>query len=85
MSSKRRRWKAKARRRQPFKVHRWSDPLYDVSVFLLHGKGTEALDWLDATFGGVRGNEVPTGAAFTGAKTLWIERPKGVAPGAVVS
>lgn len=54
----------------------WPDDVYDVSIVLLHGDGKAALAWMDKTFGDVSGREC---GEFTGAKTLWIERPKGCA------
>lgn len=58
------------------KMKTWSDPLYDVTIVLLRGEGVKAQAWLNKTFGDVTDADV---GRWTGAKTLWIERPKGVA------
>lgn len=54
----------------------WSDELYDVTIVLMRGDGAEAFAWMDRQFGEV--TEIAIGQ-FTGAKTIWIARPKGVA------
>ncbi len=61
---------------KPLQSFKWSDHLYDVSVVLLWGDGRQALRWMDKTFENVSGGEC---GEFTGAKTVWIERPKGCA------
>lgn len=54
----------------------WSDPLYDVTVVLVRGDSNAAQEWLDKKFGDVNPETV---GQWTGAKTLWVERPRGVA------
>lgn len=55
------------------KTWKWSDPLYDVSVFLLKGKGEDAQRYLKKTF-----DEDYVGE-WMGAKTLFISKPRGCA------
>lgn len=63
-------------RRKKIKTFAWSDELYDVTIVLLRGDGKEALAWMDKKFEDVSSREC---GEFTGAKTVWIERPKGCA------
>ena len=62
--------------KQRLRKWRWSDPLYDVTIVLLHGEPESALAWMNKTFGEVTAENVGN---FTGAKTMWIERSKGIA------
>lgn len=64
------------RRPKRLRAWKWSDPLYGVTIVLLRGSGDHAIAWLNKTFGDVRDEEY---GAFQGAKTVWIERPRGVA------
>lgn len=52
---------------------RWTDHLYDVSVFLLKGTGTDAQRWLKKTF-----NEDYVGE-WMGAKTCFVSHKRGCA------
>lgn len=54
----------------------WTDHLYDVTIVLLHGEWEPALAWMNKQFGDVTTADVGEGK---GAKTMWIERDKGVA------
>ncbi len=54
----------------------WTDELYDTTIVLMHGEWEPARAWMDKQFGSVSDKEVGHG---TGAKTIWIERDKGVA------
>lgn len=58
------------------KAWKWSDETYDTSVVLLRGDWDTSRAWMDKTFGDVTEAEVGEGK---GAKTLWIERPRGTA------
>ncbi len=55
------------------KVWRWTDVIYDVTVFLLRGTGEQAKAWLKKTF-----DEDYVGE-WKGAKTAFIDHAQGCA------
>ena len=55
------------------RVHRWTDHLYDVTVFLLKGDSSAAQAWLKKTF------DEDYSGEWMGAKTAFISHKRGCA------